>query len=292
MPYTPPPAAAGGSALDANNNQIFPAALGVSTVAAGSVSERVLTRAGNSQFAFANADITDVIAMPSLENYHVGKIHANGTNTLTAIGCQGATSGTIGSVTKAYTSYSNSRDSFSCSSTTTAGSAGYVMAQTFTLTRGNAARRGGFYSVQRFMPVLATGHQAAVGLSAGIALLAGEPSAIAGPFVGMICDSADANWQMFVKPSGAAGTKVDTGLAKVTTGALLALYLYAAPNGTGIGYYLENEETQAAVASGTFTLTLPASTTAMIGAGIQVRNGAAVTVATLNFHSVYVGSRY
>ena len=61
----------------------------------GSVSERVLTRAGNSQFAFANADITDVLAMPSLENYSFGKIEANGNTALTATGCSAFTSNAV-----------------------------------------------------------------------------------------------------------------------------------------------------------------------------------------------------
>ena len=290
MPYTPPPASAGGSALDANNNQVFPAALGVSTPAAGGVSERVLTRAGNSQFAFANADIPDILAMPSLENFSFCKMEANGNAALTAIGCQSFVS--AATVTnRTNTTYSNSKDSNTAASTVTAGTAGYVMAQISGRARGNGPRRGGFSNVIRFLPTLLAGHQASVGMYQAIAPLAGEPSAEASSFVGMICDSADTNWQIFCKPS-TAGTKIDTGLAKTATGAMLALYLYAPPNGTGISYQLENEETQAVVVSGTMTLTLPTVTQVHIGLGVRVRNGATTTIASMGLYSATSGSRY
>ena len=292
MPYTPPPAAAGGSALDANNNQIFPAALGVSTVAAGSVSERVLTRAGNSQFAFANADITDVLAMPSLENYSLNKMEANGQGAMTVYGCSAFLSGGSSPTARVNTTYSNSRDCLTSSTTVTAGTAVYNQAQISSRIRGNAARRGGFFTVIRFNPILLAGHQASVGMFASVAALAGEPSAESNIFAGMICDSADTNWQIFCKPSGAAGTKIDTGIAKITTGPMLALYLYSAPNGAGIPYQLENEETQAVIVSGTMTLTLPASTGAFTGLGVRARNGVTTTIASISLYSASSGSRY
>ena len=292
MPYTPPPSAAGGSALDANNNQVFPAALGVSTVVAGSVSERVLTRAGNSQFVYANADITDVLAMPSLENYSFNKMEANGAASMTTYGCSAFLSGTSSPTARANTTYSNSRDCLTILTTATAGTAAYNQAQISSRIRGNAARRGGFYTVIRFNPALLAGHQASVGMYTSVAALAGEPSADSNAMIGMICDSTDTNWQIFCKPSGGAGTKISTAVATTTTGPILALYLYAAPFATGIQYQLENEETQAVITSGTMTLTLPAATTAFTGLGMRVRNGATVSVASMSLYSASSASRY
>lgn len=292
MPLFNPPAAAGGSALDANGNLVLPAPTAVTTPVAGAIAERTVTRAGFSQLATANVDISDIIMSPGTENYSVAKGESNGGATLTAANCTIQSSGTLNLVTKAYTTYSNSRDSLNNSTATAAASTAILMIQTSSRTRGNAARRGGFYGAVRFMPTLLAGHQAAVGFMQNAGILQGEPSAETGGYIGMTCDSAEANWQIFTKPNGTAGTKIDTGLAKIATGAMLALYLYSAPFGSGIQYQLENEETQATIASGTMTLTLPANTLSFPVLGVRTRNGATTTAAQIAVYGIYSGSRY
>lgn len=294
MPLNNPPApAAGGSALDANNNQIFPAALGVSTVAAGSVSERVLTRAGNSQFAFANADIPDILAMPSLENVSVFKLESNGNAGAVTTNCTAAVAGAVSNVPPTFATYTTSKALTSYASTVTAGTAANILAVGVTRYRSATAKRSGFFVVQRFTANLLTGHQASVGTGSTNSGLAGEPSAETAAFIGLICDSTDANWQIFSRPFASAGTKVDTGYAKTNTGALLALYMYNAPSAAGtVLYSFENEETGAVILAGTMSLTLPATTQTLLNIGMRCRNGATTTVAQINMNMMYSAARY
>ena len=297
MPLNNPPAAsAGGSALDANNNQVFPAALGVTTPAAGSVSERVLTRAGNSQFAFANADVTDIIAQPSLENYSFYKGEANGLNTtLNNVMCTitvGGVNAPVSSVlAPTFTNYTTSKNLVRLLGSATTASGSQITGFGTARIRGNAARRGGFYVVLRFYTVLQAGHRGAAGLGSGANNLTTDPSGETQSFIGLACDVADVNWQFMSKGTGAA-TKIDSGLAKTSTGSLLALYLYAAPFAAGVQYQLENEETQTVIASGTMTTNLPTNITLLNTTGVRVSNAATVTQAEIIFNMLYNGARY
>ena len=293
MPLFNPPASAGGSALDANGNLVLPAPTAATVPAANTIAERTITRAGFSQLGYANVDIPDLTMMPNLENYGHAKVESNGTGGVITLGCTSSGAGGVITVTPAFTTYSNSRPLTQLQTSTTAGGGAGMTAVHAPRTRGNAARRGGFYAVIKFMPVLLAGHQGAIGLTNGAGVFAGEPSADTASLIGMICDSADVNWQIFAKPSSAAGTKiVDTGIAKTTTGAILSLTLYAPPNSTGVQYLLENEETQAVVVSGTITLTLPTAITTMNSTSVKCRNGVTTTAAAINLLSIYNGSRY
>lgn len=290
--YNPPAASAGGSALDANGNLVLPAPTAVTTPAAGAIAERVITRAGFSQLAYGNADTADIIAMPSLENYSVCWAEPISNANMLTIGGGGTANGTSTPQTQAFTTYTNSRNLFRYFTGTTAGlSAGFWVAGP-TRTRGTAARRGGFSVVIRFVPVLLTGHQGSIGIFGGSSAFTAEPSADVYPTVCLLADSTDVNWQIFSKPLSAAGTKVDTGLSKTATGSMLALYLYAAPFGSAVFYQLENEETQAVIASGSITATLPASAAFLTNVGCRVRNGATTTVAEVQINKIYSGSRY
>ena len=290
--YNSAPAAAGGSALDANGNLVLPNPTAVTTPATGAIAERVITKAGFSQLGYANVDIPDLSVMPGLESSSVYKMEAQGVSSSTLVtACTANPSGTVSGITPTFTSYTTSKNLIQTSTGATAGTfAGLAAIGAFRY-RGNGAKRGGFYVVIRFVPVLQVGHQGSVGL-ANSNTFSAEPSAESGAILGMIADSTDTNWQMFSKAATGTGTKIDTGLSKTLTGSLLALYLYAAPGGTGVVYQLDNEEAGTTVASGTMTATLPAGNVSFNATAARVRNGSTTTAALMQLAMLYNSSRY
>lgn len=137
-------------------------------------------------------------------------------------------------------------------------------------TRGSAAGQGGFLFTARFGvsdAALVAGARMFVGLmDTAVELVSMNQSSVDSSStntIGLLLDTADANFSMFSR--GAAATKTDLGAgfsrATVSTNVhLMTLSLWAPPNGTFVGYRLTMEGTSPAETTGVLTTNLPVNT--------------------------------
>jgi hypothetical protein len=172
--------------------------------------------------------------------------------------------------------------------TTATGSSG-IQSTNPVVWRGNAAGLGGFFCFYRYgVTTSASDLRALIGLSALNAALAGEPSA-QNHTIAVGFDSTDTNWQI-IRRDGTSATKVDTGIAKSTVNAVWDLFLYGAPNGSGITVRLVNVGTGAvAIDNVEYTTTLPGNTQ-FLNAHAQVMSVTGTTAKTIDLNRIYCES--
>ncbi|HQU83504.1 MAG TPA: hypothetical protein PKY59_10280 [Pyrinomonadaceae bacterium] len=160
--------------------------------------------------------------------------------------------------------------------------------------RGDAAGLGGFFFTCRFAfsSVVAT-QRSFIGLYGSTAAIATtqNPSGITN-IIGVGNDLTDTNLQMMVNDGTGTATKVDLGANFPFTdaNAVYELVLFAAPNAATVKWRMINF-TNGAVAEGTFSSDLPASTT-LLSWHAYLNNGGTAAAVVLEFIRMYLETDY
>jgi hypothetical protein len=247
-------------------------------------------RAGCILPSFVGPSGVDTALQPSLwANRTMLVLPGSGTG-LGSFGLTPTTGATLSHPTPATTSIGESLYRTRFATSGTAGNASGWRDAVNTFWRGNAAGAGGFFHHFRVTSgsIGLAGGQVIVGLSSSTGALAGEPSALA-DVLGIGFDAADTNWQFMRRTGTGTVQKVSLGIAKATLNRLLDLWLYSAPNGSGIGVrVLETTGFAAATVllDTTYTTDIPASAT-LLGRHCQVRNGVTASAANVDHVRTY-----
>lgn len=236
----------------------------------------------------------DTPYQPALFSNNIAMILPNTGTTITLFGMPNNSVGTVSTPTIATTNLLTSMRRIVVTSAATANSASELRSAAPLVWRGNAANLGGFFYASRFSATSATSNQRLFsGLTAttGATATTVAPSAILN-MVGVGWDSADANLQIMSNDGAGTATKVDLGsnFPSNNTSAVYELILYAAANGSSIGYRVQRLDTGLST-SGTITTDLPPSTS-LLTHHQYMNNGGTAAAVVLNVNRVYIESDY
>ncbi len=214
--------------------------------------------------------------------------------TINTLGMPNTTVGTASTPAITTTNLANSMRRVRVSSATTANAAAELRSTAPLVWRGNAAGLGGFFYASRFSTSTTTANQRLFsGLTAttGATSTSINPSAIVN-MLGVGWDSADANLQIMHNDAAGTATKIDLGANFPTNNidAVYELILYAAANGSSIGYRVQRLDTGAST-SGTISTDMPSST-ALLTHHQYMNNGGTAAAVQINVNRVYVESDY
>lgn len=223
--------------------------------------------------------------------------NGNGT-TITYLGCALSATGTATALNVATTSlYTQMRGvEYLVTTAATTAVAGFRSAAA-QFWRGNAAGRGGFHFICRWGPatgVSTSTNRSWVGLRASTSAPTDvEPSSQVSA-IGMGWDAADTNIQIMHNDGTGTATKIDLGASfPVPTADRAKVYelaLFAAPNGSSVDYEV-TDLTTGAVATGTLSTDLPASTTLLTPLGYSSVGGTS-SVIGICLYSLYIETDY
>lgn len=189
-----------------------------------------------------------------------GTTAASATN---AMGTAFTNAGTVANPVPASTRLSTSVRRTTFSSGTTAGTVAYHRQNVLMCWRGNAAGLGGFRLVMRFgLDTLQAGNRFFFGLNSSVSNPTNvDPlTSTTNAKVGVGCNANSGNLHLIHGAGGATPTTVDLGSDfPVSNTNMYELVLFAAPNGSSIGYRMTNLST-GATTSGTINSNMPAST--------------------------------
>lgn len=213
---------------------------------------------------------------------------------INTLGMPNTTVGTASTPAITTTNLANSMRRVRVASATTANAAAELRSAAPLVWRGNAAGLGGFFYASRFSTSTTTANQRLFsGLTAttGATSTSINPSAIVN-MLGVGWDSADANLQIMHNDGAGTATKIDLGANFPTNniGAVYELILYAAANGSSIGYRVQRLDTGAST-SGTISTDMPSST-ALLTHHQYMNNGGTAAAVQINVNRVYVESDY
>lgn len=236
----------------------------------------------------------DTPYQPALFANNIAMLLPNTTTTVTAWGMPNTAVGTISTPAITSTNLLTSMRRITVTSASTANSASELRAAAPLIWRGNAAGLGGFFYAARFSVGSTTTNQRLFsGLTAttGATATTIAPSAIVN-MVGIGWDSADANLQIMSNDGTGTATKVDLGANYPTnsTTAVYELVLFAAANGSTIGYRVQRLDTNQ-VTSGIISTDLPTNTS-LLTHHQYMNNGGTAAAVILNVNRVYIESDY
>lgn len=162
--------------------------------------------------------------------------------------------------------------------------------------RGDAAGLGGFFLAIRFgCSSAVAGQRLIVGLTSSTSATATtqSPSSLTScVFVGN--DAGDANLQIMHNDASGTCTKVDLGanfpVPSSANNAMYELILFAAPNGSTIGWRVQRLDV-AQINAGTISTDLPPSTT-FLAPHVYVNNNAVASAVILDFYRYYLETDY
>ena len=236
----------------------------------------------------------DTPYQPALFANNIAMLLPNTAATVTAWGMPNTAVGTVTTPAITSTNLLTSMRRMTVTSTTTANSASELRAAAPLVWRGNAAGLGGFFYAARFSVGSTTANQRLFsGLTAttGATATTIAPSAIVN-MVGIGWDSADANLQIMSNDSTGIATKVDLGASYPanSTTAVYELVLFAAANGSTIGYRVQRLDTNQ-ITSGTISTNLPTNTS-LLTHHQYMNNGGTAAAVVLNVNRVYIESDY
>lgn len=264
------------------------------TPAAGNMKIYAKEIAGRMMLKTVGPSGLDTPYQPALFANNVAMLLPNTGTTLTLWGMPNTAVGTVSTPTITTTNLSTSMRRITVTSAGTANSASELRSVAPLVWRGNASGLGGFFYAARFNASSATANQRLFsGLTAttGATATTIAPSAIVN-MVGVGWDSADANLQIMSNDASGTATKVDLGAnfpANNTT-AVYELILFAAANGSSVGYRVQRLDT-AQFTSGTITTDLPTATS-LLTHHQYMNNGGTAAAVILNVNRVYIESDY
>lgn len=236
-----------------------------------------LFRAGRRMASQVGASERDYAFQPSLFTQKISLWSAQGNGaTVSAIGFGVSNTGTATTRNVAVTNFSTMLRRLAFVSAATAGASCGTRHGLLQFYRGDAAGRGGFFYVARFVidTVLAN-MRWFVGLSGTAAALASaNPSTLLNLF-GFSIDSGQTTVRFINNDGAGTATVADLGASfpATTAGVVYEIRLYCPPNGATIYYSIERLDT-AAFVEGSVAADIPANTT-LLAPQIWMNNGAA-----------------
>ena len=221
---------------------------------------------------------------------------AGGSTLTTFVGGFGSTFtnvGTAANPTPTSTSHLSSVRRATFSTGTTAGAMTSHRQSVLQVWRGNAANRGGFFYTIRFgTSTLAAGNRMFVGLSDSTAAPTNIDPLATGTGIGRLgvaINSNTGNWNFVNNVSGTAPTVTALGANfPVNTTDIYELVLFSPPNGSSVGYRVQNITTGNQT-SGSVSTNIPANTTFM-SPNFWATNNATGAAAIIDFTGWYLES--
>jgi len=236
----------------------------------------------------------DTPYQPGLFANNIAMILPSTGATISTWGMPNTTVGTATTPTIANTNFKSAMRRVLVTSAGTANSASELRSAQMLVWRGNGAGLGGFFYAARFSVNSTTSNQR---LFSGLINSTAATSTTAAPsaiinMIGVGWDSAVGNLQMMSNDGTGTATKVDLGASfpTNTTTAVYELIMYAAPNGSSVGYRVVRLDT-GATTSGTISADLPASGL-MLSHHQYMNNGGTAAAVALEVNRVYVESDY
>jgi hypothetical protein len=238
----------------------------------------------------ANATFGNIMLGSAMYDRFHAWILPGAAGTPSSLGISLGSVGTISNPGQATTNFRTSSQRILMTSAAAAGSSSEIYSQNQTLVwRGNAAGRGGFVFHARWAPnhTLVANQRGFVGLYASTAsLLNADPSSLLS-MLGIGYDSADTNLQVMYNDSVGAATKVDTGISARNNTVVVDIWIYAAPNGGTVNFYITRVDGTAGTFSTTTAADLP-STTTFLAAHAWVNNGSTASSASCDLMRVVI----
>jgi hypothetical protein len=214
-------------------------------------------------------------------------------STPTVLGTSLSTTGTVSHPAIASTNMLTSARRFRVASAASAGSAASIRGSSTLVWRGNAAGLGGFHMMCHWgLSTALSGQRCFVGLMNQTT----APGAAAdiSPLLDMVGfgrDTADANLQFMYNDNSGSATKVDLGASFARSSSdLLETFIYCPPNGSII-YYVAENRTSGASASGSVNTNLPTATT-FLTFHLWTENNATASAAQLDCLNLYLETPY
>lgn len=212
----------------------------------------------------------------------------NGTN-VTLIGFGNSTTGTAQTRNVATTNFSSQQRRLAYQSQNSAGSSCGTRHAALQFWRGNAANRGGFFYVARFvLDTVTAAFRWFVGFTDFTTVISSvNPSTLLN-MVGFGIDSGQANVRFFHNDAAGTATAIDLGASfpAGTVGAVYEARIYCAPNGATIGYSLERLDV-AAFTEGSVNADIPANTV-LLSPHMWMNNGGVAGQVVLAVISQYL----
>ncbi len=213
----------------------------------------------------------------------------NTTTSVTAMGIAVTNTGTLATPTLTSTNTLSSVKRTTFTTTATAGSLAGTRSPA-DVWRGNAEGRGGFFITIRFgVSALQAGNRAFLGLETTAAAPTNiDPlTSTTNGRIGVGINANTGNWNLVHNVAGTAPTVVDLGANfPVNVVDLYELALFAAPNGSAVGYRVKKLSTGGET-SGTIATNIPSSTTFM-AIQMWITNNATAAAAGLAMSKIYL----
>lgn len=287
---------AGGGALEPDLPYVVvPAEAGM--VAASPIGKLYLYArevAGRSQLRGIDSGGLDMAFQPHLGQNNIRMVLPNtgGTTTTATTGFGTSFTNVASSMANTAPTSTNLKTSTKRTTFTSAATAGGLTSHVQSsadIWRGNAAQLGGFdFKAVVSLETMQSGQRGFFGLTEGTAAPTNiDPlTTTALSKVGLAFALNTGNWKLIHNAAGTAPTQIDLGSSfPLNTTDVIRLHLFAKPNGTTIGYRVENLST-GAVATGTLSTNLPVATTFMAVKMWMTNNATAAAVA-FNLHRWY-----
>jgi hypothetical protein len=234
----------------------------------------------------------DTPLQPALFFNAIAMIMPQTGSTITQWGMPNTTVGTASTPTPTATNMHTSMKRTSVTSSTTAGSASELRSAQYLVWRGNAAGLGGFFYTCRFgVNSTVSTQQLLIGLRNATAATSttAVPSSLTN-FIGVGWDNGDGNLQIMSNDASGTATKIDLGslFPANNTTAMYEFVLYAAPDGTSVGYRLQRLDT-GDITSGSLSTDLPASNL-FLSPHEYMNNGGTAAAVVMDVNRVYIES--
>jgi hypothetical protein len=198
--------------------------------------------------------------------------------------------GTVSHPTLASTNLRTSMSRWQVVSAATANSAAEQRVAFARVWRGDAAGLGGFFMRTRFaMPSGSALERAFVGLHSSTAALATTTNPVAlTNLLGIGFASSDTSWSIMHNDAAGTATTVSLGATDFPTKSenVYELSMFAAPNGSSVGWEVQNVST-GATATGTISTDMPASTT-FLAFRLHANNGGTAATCQLDCSRIYL----
>lgn len=286
---------AGKLAIDAGGYPILGEA-STSTPASPSAGSTLFSRlrAGRRMAGQVGPSGVDYAFQPFLAANKVSLWTANGNGTtVSLVGFNNTVTGTATARNVATTDFASSLRRVAFVSATTAGSSAGTRHNALQFWRGNAAGRGGFLYVARFVvDTVVTDMRWFVGLSGSAAVIGNVNPSTLTNILGFGIDSGQTTVRFFNNDGTGAATATDLGASfpATTANVVYEARLFCAPNGAEVFYSLERLDS-AALVEGSVTTDIPANTT-LLSPQIWVNNGTTAAAVALAVVSQYIETDY
>lgn len=247
-------------------------------------------RAGRRMAAQIGPSGVSYTLQPSLWDNKVSwwSAFGNGT-TVSAIGINNTTTGTATARNVATNTFAASLRQVAYVSAATAGSSAGTRHGAAQFYSGDAAGRGGYFYVARFVvDTVAAGMRWFVGLLNGVAVIGNVNPSSQLNMIGFGIDAGQTTVRFFNNDGAGVATATDMGASfpATTVGAVYEVRIFCPPNGGTISYSIERLDS-AALAEGSVSADVPSNTT-LLSPQMWINNGATAAAVAIGVITQYI----